>query len=194
MPAPSLEETCRALIQNVRGAVAAAASSRPVLVAMHTSVDVRQATTDAHPGDPALLTFPCVLLGVPTLVEDLDRRHSLGFSVYRNRNLLAKTIQKEPYPRFYDLVFKVQVKAERLAGDAALFSLLQALTAWAQQSPRVLGLFAEWRTTFVPDEASQLGDVESATGNIRLRDWPCYGGPPADVKLVETTKLDIISS
>jgi hypothetical protein len=191
MPGPPLEYVCRSLIQSVRGKMAET-SARSVLVAMHTSVDARQATTDPHPGDPVLLTFPCVLLGVPTLIEDLQRRQPLGFAVYRNRDRARLTMTKEPYPRFYDLIFKVRIESQRLTGDAGILALLQAITAWAQESPRVAGLITEWNTTFVPDDEPELGDIVGATGHIRLRDWPCYGAPPKTIKLVATTAINIV--
>jgi hypothetical protein len=168
----------------VRAVVAERVTAKAVLVAMHTSVDVRQATTDPRPGDPALLTFPCVLVDPPVLIEDLVRRQPRGFSIYRGPRPLKGTMLKEPYPRFYDLVFKVRIEAERMTGEAGLLGLLHAMTAWGQEAPRVAGLITEWRTAFVPEEADRLGDIVGATASIRLRDWPCYGGPPEEVRLV----------
>jgi hypothetical protein len=190
---PSLEEVCRALIQSVRGTAASAAGVRPVLVAMHTSIDIRQATTEPHPGDPALLTFPCVLIELPSLVEDLERRRSRGFAMYRQRDKTRLTMIKEPYPHFYDLMFTVRIEAERLTGEAGLLALVQTMTAWGQEGPRIAGLMTDWRTTFVPDQETNPGDIAGATGHIRLRDWPCYGGPAEVVKLIAAVDIQALA-
>jgi hypothetical protein len=145
MSAPSLVETCRLLIQAVKAVARRALPDTDVQIALHSSIDYRQAAADNETdADPDTLKFPYIALVGPKLVPIPGMPDKIGLHEYRDKNLADMTITKRLAPTYRHLEFQIIVDGVNLAnGDSSVLPIIQQFQAWAQNIPRIAGLLTE---------------------------------------------------
>jgi hypothetical protein len=145
------------------------------------------------------MTWPCVMLTGPAVVENKPRRapHQLE-RVSEDRD--AGTMIRRPFPRYYHARYRVTLQTrDGFAGSGEtateqLLGMIDRLHGWCDRTPKIDGvnLILEVAASSENAKRSTPADLREATGTLWLQDVPNY--PSATTTSVPTTKDLVVTA